>query len=245
MNNAIISVQIVQQPQLRYTSDNQTPVAEALVESLPLRDGDPPATFKSTVWGDRAADFAALKEGQSLILDGRLGINSIDRSEGFKEKKPEFSVSHWHLAPLVSLNRIALVGRVGGDCDTKYFESGSVICTFTLAVNRRTKNSDQPDWFNVETWGKTAQVAADYVHKGSLIGISGSLKVEQWTDRNTAAPRSKPIIRVDRLDLLGSKSDRQDPPAYDDYQYAQPVASKGRSMPASVAADPSYDEIPF
>ncbi len=87
----------------------------------------------------------------------------------------------------MSLNVVTLVGRVGGDPDVKYFESGTVKCSLTLAVNRRTKNSDQPDWFNLEIWGKTAQIAADYVRKGSLIGVTGSLKFERWQDRNTGA----------------------------------------------------------
>ncbi|MCU0540753.1 MAG: single-stranded DNA-binding protein [Oscillatoriaceae cyanobacterium Prado104] len=109
----------------------------------------------------------------------------------------------------MSLNVVTLVGRVGGDPDVKYFESGTVKCSLTLAVNRRSKNSDQPDWFNLEIWGKTAQIAADYVRKGSLIGVTGSLKFDRWQDRNTGANRSRPVIRVDQLDLLGSKRDNE------------------------------------
>lgn len=107
----------------------------------------------------------------------------------------------------MSLNVVNLVGRVGGDPDVKYFESGSVKCNLTLAVNRRSRNNEQPDWFNLELWGKTAEVAANYVRKGSLIGIQGALKIETWEDRSTGANRSKPIIKVERLDLLGSKRD--------------------------------------
>jgi single-strand DNA-binding protein len=107
----------------------------------------------------------------------------------------------------MSINVVNLVGRVGGDPDVKYFESGSVLCKLTLAVNRRSRNSEQPDWFNLELWGKTAEVAANYVRKGSLIGVQGALKIETWSDRATGANRSKPIIKVDRLDLLGSKRD--------------------------------------
>ncbi|MGC1393069.1 MAG: single-stranded DNA-binding protein [Coleofasciculaceae cyanobacterium] len=110
----------------------------------------------------------------------------------------------------MSLNVVNLVGRVGGDPDVKYFESGSVVCNLTLAVNRRSRNNnDQPDWFNLELWGKTAEVAANYVRKGSLIGVQGSLKIETWSDRATGANRSKPVIKVDRLDLLGSKRDTE------------------------------------
>ncbi len=108
----------------------------------------------------------------------------------------------------MSINVVNLVGRVGGEPDVKYFESGSVKCRLTLAVNRMRKD-DPPDWFNLELWGKTAEVAANYVHKGSLIGITGALKFEHWQDRATGASRSSPTIRVDKLDLLGSKRDNE------------------------------------
>lgn len=56
-------------------------------------------------------------------------------------------------------------------------------------------------------WGKTAEVAGNYVEKGKLVGIQGSLKIETWEDRNTGKPRSRPVIKVNRLELLGSKRD--------------------------------------
>lgn len=114
----------------------------------------------------------------------------------------------------MSINIVNLVGRAGGDPEVKYFESGSVLCNLTLAVNRPVKDS-QPDWFNLEIWGKTAEVAANYVKKGSLIGIQGSLKIETFTNRN-GQESSKPVIRVNRLDLLGSKRD-VDPNAVGNY----------------------------
>jgi len=111
----------------------------------------------------------------------------------------------------MSVNVVTLVGRVGGDPDVKYFESGSVVCNLTLAVRRRTKRDDQPDWFNLEMWDKTAEVAANYVRKGSLIGVTGTLKFDYWQDRNTGARRSKPVIRVNNLELIGSKRDNEAP----------------------------------
>ena len=57
--------------------------------------------------------------------------------------------------------------------------------------------------------GKTAETAGNYVRKGSLIGVTGSLKFEHWQDRNSGSNRSKPVIRVDRLELLGSKRDSE------------------------------------
>ena len=106
----------------------------------------------------------------------------------------------------MGINSVTLVGRAGRDPEVRYFESGSVVANLTIAVNRRSRN-EEPDWFYLEIWGKQAQVAADYVKKGALLGISGSYKVDTWTDRNTGEGRSKPVIRVDRLELLGSKRD--------------------------------------
>ena len=108
----------------------------------------------------------------------------------------------------MAINSVTLVGRAGRDPEVKYFESGTVVANLTMAVNRRNKN-DEPDWFNLEIWGKQAQVAADYVKKGSLIGITGSFKLDSWKDRNTGESRNKPVVRVDRLELLGSKRDSE------------------------------------
>ncbi|WP_269616013.1 single-stranded DNA-binding protein [Prochlorococcus marinus] len=106
----------------------------------------------------------------------------------------------------MAINSVTLVGRAGRDPEVRYFESGTVVANLTMAVNRRNRN-DEPDWFNLEIWGKQAQVAADYVKKGSLIGITGSFKLDSWKDRNTGEDRNKPVVRVDRLELLGSKRD--------------------------------------
>ena len=108
----------------------------------------------------------------------------------------------------MAINSVTLVGRAGRDPEVRYFESGTVVANLTMAVNRRSRN-DEPDWFNLEIWGKQAQVAADYVKKGSLIGITGSFKLDSWKDRNTGEDRNKPVVRVDRLELLGSKKDSE------------------------------------
>ena len=107
----------------------------------------------------------------------------------------------------MNLNVVNLVGRAGSEPEIRYFDSGNVLCELPLAVNRRTSRSDKPDWFKLKIWGKTAEIAGNYVHKGSLIGVKGSLVIETWEDRNTGKQRSSPVIRVDRLDLLGSKRD--------------------------------------
>ena len=129
----------------------------------------------------------------------------------------------------MAINSVTLVGRAGRDPEVRYFESGTVVANLTMAVNRRNRE-DEPDWFNLEIWGKQAQVAADYVKKGSLIGITGSFKLDSWKDRNTGEDRNKPVVRVDRLELLGSKRDSENSNFQSNNSFNQ---------------GPSNDEIPF
>ena len=113
------------------------------------------------------------------------------------------------------MNTITIIGRAGRDPEAKYFESGSMICTFGIACSGFKK--DEPTtWFNVEIWGKQAQVAVDYVRKGSQVAVSGSIRTEEWTDRNTGDKKSKMIVNVQRLQLLGSKPEGSSAAAADD-----------------------------
>ncbi|MCP9885972.1 single-stranded DNA-binding protein [Synechococcus sp. ATX 2A4] len=143
----------------------------------------------------------------------------------------------------MGVNSVTLVGRAGRDPEVRYFESGSVVANLTLAVNRRSRD-DEPDWFNLEIWGKQAQVAADYVKKGSLLGIIGSFKLDRWTDRTTGEERTKPVVRVDRLELLGSKRDA-DQGAYDDGSGAGGGFEGGGYSGGFGGGEPSSEEVPF
>lgn len=127
------------------------------------------------------------------------------------------------------MNCITLVGRAGRDPEVRYFESGTMVANLTLAVNRR--KDEDPDWFNLEIWGKQAQVAADYVRKGSLIGVVGSVRIEKWADRSTGEQKSKLVVRVDNLQLLGSKRDNEQSD-----QFAAPSAAPAQQRPAAATA---------
>jgi single-strand DNA-binding protein len=104
------------------------------------------------------------------------------------------------------LNQIVLVGRVGRDPEIRYFESGSSMATFSLAINRPSKNKET-DWFDIKLWGKQAEIAGEYVRKGSLIGIEGQLDFDSWNDKNTGELQIKPVVLANNLRLIGSKSD--------------------------------------
>jgi single-strand DNA-binding protein len=94
MNSCILMAQIVRSPELRYTQDNQTPVAQMLVEFLSGKPDEPPATLKVVGWGNFATEIKEnYKEGDRVILEGRLNMNTFERPEGFKEKRAELTVS--------------------------------------------------------------------------------------------------------------------------------------------------------
>ena len=133
------------------------------------------------------------------------------------------------------MNQVTLVGRAGRDPEVRYFESGTMVANLTLAT-RGHKADSEPDWHNLEIWGKQAQVAADYVRKGSLIGVVGSLRTSKWTDRSTGEERTKPVVHVDRLELLGSRRDGES---------SAPAVAPAAPSPAPTQPDPLNDEIPF
>jgi single-strand DNA-binding protein len=104
------------------------------------------------------------------------------------------------------VNQVTIVGRVGQDPELRYFESGNSLASFSLAVNRPTKNKET-DWFDIKLWGRQAEIAGEYVRKGSLVGILGQLDFESWNDKNSGDLVTKPVIAATDLRLLGSKSD--------------------------------------
>jgi single-strand DNA-binding protein len=93
MNSCVLMAQIIQEPQLRYTADNLE-VTEMLVQfPNSQRAEDPPATLKVVGWANMAKEIQQnYHEGDRVILVGRLGMNTIERPEGFKEKRAELTV---------------------------------------------------------------------------------------------------------------------------------------------------------
>ena len=206
MNSLTLLALVKAAPTIKATmkSAGDKQIATFPVEVAAYRDNDPPMPLQVTAWGNLAADAGtSIQPGKHYVLAGRLRLE--------KNRPPELQINSFHgVTPLDApgVNIVSLVGRAGRDPEARYFESGSMVSNLSLAVNRNSRD-DAPDWFNLEIWGKQAQTAADYVRKGSLLGITGSFKVELWTDRSTGEERSKPVIRVDRLDLLGSRRDAE------------------------------------
>jgi single-stranded DNA-binding protein len=95
----LLEVEVLEAPQLRYTQDNQTPVAEMPVRLEGLRPDDPPGQLKVVGWGNLAQDLQnRVQVGQRLVLEGRLRMSTVTRQDGLKEKRAEFVLSRLHAA---------------------------------------------------------------------------------------------------------------------------------------------------
>lgn len=93
---------MLEAPQVRYTQDNQTPIAEVSVQIDGLRPEDPPGQLKLVGWGSLAQDLQnRVQPGQRLVVEGRLRMNTITRQDGVKEKRAEFTLSRLH--PIAAL----------------------------------------------------------------------------------------------------------------------------------------------
>ena len=108
------------------------------------------------------------------------------------------------------MNTATIIGRAGQDAEIKYFESGKVKTTFSLAVNRydaKTK-TEVPDWFNVEVWDKQAEFAGEYLKKGREVAVDGRISISKWTDQ-TGEERERFLIVANQIRLLGSRKDAE------------------------------------
>ncbi|WP_398320101.1 single-stranded DNA-binding protein [Vulcanococcus sp.] len=97
MNHCLLEVEVLEAPQVRYTQDNQTPVAEMAVQFEGLRPDDPPGQLKVVGWGNLAQDLQnRVQVGQRLMVEGRLRMNTVTRQDGVKEKRAEFTLARLH-----------------------------------------------------------------------------------------------------------------------------------------------------
>jgi len=145
---------------------------------------------------------------------------------------------------MASYNRVILVGNLTRDPELRYIPSGTAVSEVTLAVNDRVKRNDQwteeTTFVDVTLWARTAEVANEYLSKGSPVLIEGRLKLDRW--EKDGQKHSKLRVVGEKMQMLGGKggggSSRTGGSSYE----ASPEYSP--SAPASAAVPPD-DEIPF
>jgi len=130
----------------------------------------------------------------------------------------------------MAVNSVALVGRLGKDIEIKYTQSQVPYCNFSVAVDRSYKQGDErvTDWIDCTAWRQTAEFLYKYFHKGSMVGITGSLEVRKW-ETDDGQKRSLMYVSVRDASFVESRKDSN----------TQSVAT----APVDVSADDG--ELPF
>ncbi len=168
-------------------------------------------------------------------------------------------------------NKVILVGNLSRDLELRYLPSGSAVCNTAIATNRRFKKqdgsqSDEVCFIDITFFGRTAEVAHQYLKRGSKVLVEGRLKLDQWTDQ-TGGKRSKHSVTVENMTMLDTKgSQPTNDQAYggndgsnygQNNNYAQNNYNQNYSQPQAqkeIKPDPNInipdidindDEIPF
>jgi single-strand DNA-binding protein len=153
-----------------------------------------------------------------------------------------------------SFNRVILLGNLTRDVEIRYIPSGMAVTDIGLAVNDRRKNqsgewTEETTFVDVTLWGRTAEVAGEYLSKGSPILIEGRLKLESW--ETEGQKRSKLKVVGERMQMVGGRSggnvaeageSRRASRSVDQNEYNQPAAVSASEPPAG---NETSEDIPF
>lgn len=110
-----------------------------------------------------------------------------------------------------TVNKVELLGWLGGDPDVRLIASGTSVCRFNVATKRPAgmgadgRREYETDWSTVEVWDKLAELCNSSLHKGSRVRVSGALRTDTWTDKTTNQPRSRTYVRADSVIFLDAR----------------------------------------
>ena len=117
----------------------------------------------------------------------------------------------------MSVNKAILVGRLGRDPETRYTNSGNCVANFSLATDETYKDSSgekqkKTEWHNIVVWGKQAEIAQQYLAKGSLLYVEGRIQSRKWEDREGKTRYTTEIV-VSNFQMLDSRRQAETVPA--------------------------------
>jgi single-strand DNA-binding protein len=141
------------------------------------------------------------------------------------------------------INKVILVGHLGADPETRYMPSGSAVTNLRVATSESWKDKtsgeqqERTEWHRVAMFGRLAEIAAEYLRKGSQVYIEGSLRTRKWQDKEGGDRYSTEVI-ANEMQMLGGRSDA-----------SAPARSSQPKAPAAIAdagpPDEFNDDIPF
>jgi single-strand DNA-binding protein len=139
------------------------------------------------------------------------------------------------------VNKVIVIGNLGQDPETRYMPSGSAVTNLRIATNESWKDKqtgeqkDRTEWHSVAMFGKLAEIAAEYLRKGSQVYIEGKLRTRKWQDKSGNDRYTTEIV-ADEMQMLGGRSGGGAP------AMADPGSA---SAPPRSSPDDFDDDIPF
>ena len=149
---------------------------------------------------------------------------------------------------MAGVNKVILIGNLGKDPELKYGQaSGKAVCRFSLATTERWGGEERTEWHNLVLFDRTAEVANEYLRKGSQIYVEGRIQTNKWQDKEGQNRYTTEIV-VSNMTMLGSGGGRREA-AGEDYAPAPP---RRESAPRPAAGKPQgnrsaavMDDDPF
>jgi single-strand DNA-binding protein len=162
---------------------------------------------------------------------------------------------------MASVNKVIIVGNLGRDPETRYMPNGEAVTNVAVATTESWKDKSSgekkelTEWHRITFYRKLAEIAGQYLKKGSQVYVEGRLQTRKWTDKDGVERYTTEII-ADTMQMLGSRQGMSggSAPMDDDYSSAPPArqssgGSSGASRPAASKPAPNFsdmdDDIPF
>lgn len=151
----------------------------------------------------------------------------------------------------MSVNKVILVGRLGRDPETRYTSGGQAVCNFSMATDETFKDRSgerqkRTEWHKIVVWGKQAEIAQQYLKKGSMLFLEGRIQSREWTDKEGNKRTAFEIVCTN-FRMLGGKGEGRG--VADDFGAPRPRSEAGdMGGPADdTAPEPQVtdEDIPF
>lgn len=115
---------------------------------------------------------------------------------------------------MASVNKAIIVGTLGRDPEIRYMPNGDAACNLSVATSESWKDKsgekqERTEWHRISMFGKLAEIAGQYLAKGSSVYLEGKLQTRKWTDKDGVEKYTTEII-ADRMQMLGGKEQRQE-----------------------------------
>ncbi len=150
------------------------------------------------------------------------------------------------------VNKVLLIGNLGGDPEVRYTASGNAVANVTLATSSAWKDKstgdlqERTEWHRIVFFNRLAEIVGEYLHKGSKVYIEGSLRTRKWEDNENITRYTTEII-ANEMQILDSRNSGQRPPSSGQNQYANGNTAQANGNTASTNQSPAFeeDDIPF